>query len=129
MRAELITAHAFIANNVYGALTTLAATALFLGSFACLLRIETRTAFYWLAELGLATSMYQAFVILHDCGHGSLFANRRANHLVGLVAGAACLMPFFPWKDLHRIHHRPRRRHSDRRPTLRVGSGSATSRP
>ncbi len=45
------------------------------------------------------------FIIQHDCGHGSFFASRRANHWVGACLGVLTLFPFGYWKRTHAIHH------------------------
>lgn len=45
------------------------------------------------------------FIIQHDCGHGSYFSSRRANHWVGACLGLMTLFPFSYWKKTHAIHH------------------------
>lgn len=45
------------------------------------------------------------FVIHHDCGHGSFFRSRRANHIVGFVLGAMTLTPYMSWRWTHAQHH------------------------
>jgi omega-6 fatty acid desaturase (delta-12 desaturase) len=45
------------------------------------------------------------FIIQHDCGHGSYFPSRRANHWVGACLGLMTLFPFSYWKKTHAIHH------------------------
>ena len=61
----------------------------------------------WLGgQLVLATALVQWFVLLHECGHGTLFATRRLNILVGHLAGFFALIPFDVWKRIHGRHHR-----------------------
>jgi fatty acid desaturase len=61
----------------------------------------------WLAgQLVLALAFLQWFVILHEAGHRTLFASRRANRLAGHLAGAFALVPFHNWARIHARHHR-----------------------
>ncbi len=61
----------------------------------------------WTLLLALpAAGMYvRLFIIQHDCGHGSYFASRRANHWVGACLGLITLFPFGYWKKTHAVHH------------------------
>src|SRR5579863_5227529 len=61
----------------------------------------------WTLLLALpAAAMYvRLFIIQHDCGHGSYFASRRANHWVGACLGLITLFPFCYWKKTHAVHH------------------------
>jgi omega-6 fatty acid desaturase (delta-12 desaturase) len=53
-----------------------------------------------------AAGLYvRLFIIQHDCGHGSYFASRRANHWVGACLGLITLFPFSYWKRTHAVHH------------------------
>lgn len=47
----------------------------------------------------------RAFVLMHDCGHGSLFESRRANQVVGFLLGVVTGMPQFVWSKNHAHHH------------------------
>lgn len=63
---------------------------------------------YWLT---LVTSVLAAgflvriFIIFHDCGHGSFFASRRANDVVGFLTGVVTFTPYFDWRREHAQHH------------------------
>lgn len=63
---------------------------------------------YWLT---LATALLAAgflvriFIIFHDCGHGSFFASRRANDLVGFLTGVLTFTPYLDWRREHALHH------------------------
>lgn len=63
---------------------------------------------YWLT-LALAVVaagfMMRTFIIFHDCGHGSFFASRNANRLVGFITGFLTFTPFDHWRHDHAIHH------------------------
>ena len=45
------------------------------------------------------------FIIMHDAGHGTLFASRRWNGLVGHLAGILALTPMRDWSHNHAMHH------------------------
>ena len=47
----------------------------------------------------------RAFIICHDCTHGSFFKSKRANAIVGNITGVITLVPFQQWKRSHAIHH------------------------
>ena len=49
--------------------------------------------------------LVRLFIILHDCGHGSYFSSRRANDIVGCIAGALTFTPYEHWRWQHAIHH------------------------
>jgi len=53
----------------------------------------------------VAGFLIRTFVIFHDCGHGSLFPSRRANHYAGVVLGLFVLHPFRQWQHEHSVHH------------------------
>ena len=75
------------------------ATALWLASR------ESATA--WLVgQLVLAAAFVQWFVLLHECGHGTLFKSRTANVLVGQLAGVLTMIPFPIWRRIHGRHHK-----------------------
>ncbi len=61
----------------------------------------------WTLLLALPTaSLYvRLFIIQHDCGHGSFFADRRLDHMVGAALGLVTLFPYGYWKKTHAIHH------------------------
>jgi len=47
----------------------------------------------------------RSFVLMHDCGHGSLFQSRWANSAIGFVLGVITGMPQFVWSKNHTYHH------------------------
>jgi omega-6 fatty acid desaturase (delta-12 desaturase) len=49
--------------------------------------------------------LVRIFIIFHDCGHGSYFASRRANDVVGFISGVFTFTPYFHWRWEHNIHH------------------------
>ena len=45
------------------------------------------------------------FIIQHDCGHGSFFRSRAANHAVGALCSLVTLTPYLMWRRQHAGHH------------------------
>jgi omega-6 fatty acid desaturase (delta-12 desaturase) len=63
---------------------------------------------YWLT-LALALPagglLTRAFIIFHDCGHGSFFKSQRANNFLGTICGLLVFTPYYQWRFEHAIHH------------------------
>jgi omega-6 fatty acid desaturase (delta-12 desaturase) len=63
---------------------------------------------YWvtlaLAVVGGGT-LVRIFILFHDCCHGSFFASRRANTILGYVTGILTFTPFEDWRLAHNTHH------------------------
>ncbi len=72
-----------------------------------LMILSLRTS-YWLT-LALACVaagfMVRIFIIFHDAGHGSYFASRRANDIVGFITGVLTFTPYLQWRRMHALHH------------------------
>ena len=72
------------------------------------LMIWTLSVSYWLT---LALAVFAAgflvriFIIFHDCGHGSFFKSRRANHLTEFFTGVLTFTPYRQWRHDHALHH------------------------
>lgn len=49
--------------------------------------------------------LLRAFVLMHECGHGSLFFTSRLNRAFGFVFGIVSGMPQFVWSKHHAYHH------------------------
>lgn len=49
--------------------------------------------------------LVRAFIIFHDCCHGSFFKSRRANDALGIVLGALTFTAYYHWRHEHAIHH------------------------
>jgi acyl-lipid omega-6 desaturase (Delta-12 desaturase) len=58
-----------------------------------------------LVAIPAAGFLVRMFMIQHDCGHGTFFANRLANDWVGRVIGVLTLTPYDCWRRTHAIHH------------------------
>ena len=61
----------------------------------------------WTLALAVPAAAFyvRLFILQHDCGHGSFFANRLANRWVGASLGLITLFPFAYWKKTHDVHH------------------------
>jgi len=57
------------------------------------------------SSLVIAVFTIRAFIIFHDCGHGSFSRSRRLNTLVGSVIGVAVFTPYTYWTRAHIRHH------------------------
>jgi acyl-lipid omega-6 desaturase (Delta-12 desaturase) len=53
----------------------------------------------------LSLFVLRVFVLMHECGHGSLFRSPWANRTCGFVLGVVCGMPAYVWSQHHRFHH------------------------
>jgi omega-6 fatty acid desaturase (delta-12 desaturase) len=74
---------------------------------------------WYLMYLGLAVSYWlvlplavlagaflvRVFIIQHDCGHGSFFKSRAANHVLGGITGLMTFTPYHHWRWEHAVHH------------------------
>ena len=63
---------------------------------------------YWVTLLlaALAGSvLVRVFILFHDCCHGSFFASRRANTILGYVTGILTFTAFEDWRHAHNRHH------------------------
>lgn len=63
---------------------------------------------FWLALpllIVAAGFVIRAFIIFHDCTHGSFFNNKKANDIVGTITGVITLMPYRKWRYSHTRHH------------------------
>ena len=62
-----------------------------------------------LVLLGLAIPttgfLLRTFVLFHDCGHGSLFASKRANLWFGRLCALLTWQAFSNWRHDHAVHH------------------------
>ncbi|MHB1319905.1 MAG: fatty acid desaturase [Anaerolineae bacterium] len=68
-----------------------------------------RTGLPYIVTLSLAVVaagfVIRTFIIFHDCCHGSFFASKRANQVVGTITGILTYTPYEPWRLAHAKHH------------------------
>lgn len=74
---------------------------------------------WWLAYKAIAISPWlavaisafnqiffiRAFIILHDCGHGSFFKTKKLRTFVGTICGILTFTPYKQWTREHAGHH------------------------
>lgn len=63
---------------------------------------------YWLtAAVALVMVLFltRVFVLMHDCGHNSLFRTGRLNRGFGFLLGVIAGMPQYVWSQHHAFHH------------------------
>jgi len=88
--------------------TELVITALPYVALWAILWLALRNGLPWLYVLLLppaAGFLVRLFMIQHDCGHGSFFANRHGNDWVGRAIGVLTLTPYDHWRRSHAVHH------------------------
>lgn len=67
-----------------------------------------RSAAWWVsAPMVVLAGMFlvRAFIIFHDCGHGSFFPSKTANTIFGWITGVLTFTPYHHWRREHSIHH------------------------
>jgi len=70
--------------------------------------VYARTVSYWLVlPLAILAAGFLAriFIIFHDCSHGSFFKSKRANQVIGRIAGLLNVTPYRHWRWQHGLHH------------------------
>lgn len=69
-----------------------------------------RSGYSYLITLTLAAAaaafMVRIFVLFHDCTHNSFFASKRANRILGYIAGVLTLTAYEDWQWCHSQHHK-----------------------
>ncbi len=63
---------------------------------------------YWLTAAVIALMslfLLRGFVLMHECGHGSLFRTARLNRAFGFLFGVVAGMPQYVWSRHHQHHH------------------------
>lgn len=73
----------------------------------CLMYLSLSVS-YWLTTacaLLAGGFLVRAFIIFHDCGHGSFFKSRKANDVLGFITGVLCFTPYHHWRWEHALHH------------------------
>jgi acyl-lipid omega-6 desaturase (Delta-12 desaturase) len=63
---------------------------------------------HWLTTaitLLMSLFLLRVFVLMHECGHGSLFATARLNKAFGFLFGVVSGMPQYVWSQHHSYHH------------------------
>lgn len=96
----------FVVSNLKGTLTVAAEGTIFIALAVALAHVEPWGFAFIALQVLAGLSIFRMFVILHECGHRTLFRHRLVNSIVGHVASIFCLVPYFPWRHIHLLHHR-----------------------
>jgi omega-6 fatty acid desaturase (delta-12 desaturase) len=93
-------------DNVRGA-AQVANTLLPLAALWCLVPASAGVSYWLTAAIALAITLFlvRVFVLMHDCGHGSLFRSARLNRFFGFLLGVIAGMPQYVWSQHHAFHH------------------------
>jgi fatty acid desaturase len=70
------------------------------------LSLNDALALWAIGQILLGLAMVEWFVLLHECGHHTLFRTRGWNTAAGHAAGFFALIPFGVWTHVHRLHHK-----------------------
>ena len=57
------------------------------------------------ATFCMSLFLLRGFVLMHDCGHHSLFRSKRLNRIGGFLLGVLSGLPQQVWAENHRYHH------------------------
>jgi acyl-lipid omega-6 desaturase (Delta-12 desaturase) len=69
--------------------------------------LSTFNAVAWtVGQILLAAALVEWFVLLHECGHDTLFRAHALNRGIGHVSGFFALIPLTCWRRIHAHHHR-----------------------
>jgi len=63
---------------------------------------------YWITlilAVVAAGFLVRIFILFHDCSHIAFFPSRRANRILGYIAGMMVFTPFDEWQRTHVMHH------------------------
>jgi fatty acid desaturase len=61
---------------------------------------------WFIGQLVLGATLVQWFIVLHECGHKTLFSTPRLNSAAGHLAGLFAVIPFEAWRRVHNRHHK-----------------------
>lgn len=89
------------------------------GSIQCLTTLAPLAVLWYAAALGAEVSYWltaavtlimsflllRVFILMHECGHNSLFREAWLNRAFGFVFGVICGMPGYVWSQHHAYHH------------------------
>jgi fatty acid desaturase len=95
------------ASNLYGAASLLKNLLPTLAIYATVPMVADRSviAAVCVAPL-LGLFLYRLTIVMHDCGHGTLFTRRKINEAVGTLLGAITGISFRRFRARHWEHHR-----------------------
>ena len=105
-RKRSIVEHYATPSNLRGSLQLLSVLAPIAGLWVAI--HQSSPGSRWLVVLAtacLSLFLLRGFVLMHDCGHHSLFRSKSLNRIAGFVLGVLAGMPQEVWAENHRYHH------------------------
>ncbi len=78
----------------------------FIGGLVLLTQLTPWSMAFVGVQILLGSSIFRFFVLMHDCGHYSLFKTRQLNNLVGYFTSMFCVTPLLAWREIHFQHHK-----------------------
>lgn len=106
LRKQLAQEGLFQAHDGFGLFIIAIESAFFLGGMWLLTQFTPWTWPFLLTQAILGSSIFRFFVLMHDCGHFSLFRTRRHNDWAGLWTSMFCVTPLLAWRQIHFEHHK-----------------------
>lgn len=106
LRQQLAKDGLFKANNGTGLAMVVGEASLFLAGLYWLSLLQPWSIGFIALQILLGSSVFRLFVLMHDCGHYSLFRTRWLNTLFGLLTSMPGLVPLEGWRENHYKHHR-----------------------
>jgi omega-6 fatty acid desaturase (delta-12 desaturase) len=93
-------------DNLKG-LVAIGTTLLPIVALGCAAWLSSSVSYGLTALVTLVTTLFlmRAFVLMHECGHGSLFRSGRLNRGFGFVLGVVTGLPQHVWSQHHQFHH------------------------
>jgi fatty acid desaturase len=75
--------------------------------YGCLPYLANYSAYLlWALAPFTGLLLYRLTIVMHDCGHGTLFRSRKTNRWVGEFLGAVTGIDFNQFRQMHSEHHR-----------------------
>lgn len=96
----------FKIHNFYGALNVGIEIAFFTIGCVLLTKVPHFSLGYWVLQFLLGLCLFRFFVLLHECGHKTLFSKKSVNTIIGTLISIPCIVPYIPWRNVHYLHHR-----------------------
>ncbi|MGE5453419.1 MAG: fatty acid desaturase family protein [Acidobacteriota bacterium] len=106
LRRQLAKAGLFQAHDGFGLLVVALESLFFLGGVCLLTQLVPGSWPFIGVQIVLGSSIFRFFVLMHDCGHYSLFQTRSLNNAVGTLTSMFCMTPLLAWRRIHFEHHR-----------------------
>lgn len=96
-----------VASNAYGAVSVFKNLAVLGGLYALAPYLAEQSLWLaWALTPFIGLFIYRLTMVMHDCGHGTLFSLRRANVVVGKFLGFLTGIDFVRFRQRHWEHHK-----------------------